>query len=191
MACANGVFGEDERAFIRIPDGNRPIADKFGKAILAPTFVGFRDQSSIRRTDAWHVSEFVLQLRAVIEATVPAEDRPGFGDMRLSFEEGIFRSMERAVQNADTAFGVRTGVANRAVRGKQRIDPFQIVQGERLAIDVPSSELYAHVFYPMARSSASVKFGVDLWYVWLVVHHASAYFDPGMGFEWRLLDADH
>ena len=33
MARADGVFGQDQRAVARVPDGERPISDEFGKAI--------------------------------------------------------------------------------------------------------------------------------------------------------------
>ncbi len=36
MACADGVFGQDQRAVVRVPDGESPVADEFGKTIGTP-----------------------------------------------------------------------------------------------------------------------------------------------------------
>ena len=38
MARADGVFGQDQQAIARVPDGECPIPDEFGEAIGAPLF---------------------------------------------------------------------------------------------------------------------------------------------------------
>ena len=48
MARADGVFGQDQRAVARVPDGERPISDEFGKAIGAPLFEGHCDDGHVR-----------------------------------------------------------------------------------------------------------------------------------------------
>ena len=43
MARADGIFGEDQRARLGVPDRESPVADELGEAIGAPVFVGGGD----------------------------------------------------------------------------------------------------------------------------------------------------
>src|SRR6266478_7324730 len=48
MARADGVFGEDQRARARLPEGESPVANEHRQAIAAPVSVSRRDDLDIR-----------------------------------------------------------------------------------------------------------------------------------------------
>src|SRR6266480_2730613 len=77
MARADRVFREDQRARACIPDGKSPITNELAKTILAPVFVGDRDDLNIRRANRQNVAQPSYQIRAVVQTAIPGEDGAG------------------------------------------------------------------------------------------------------------------
>src|SRR5580700_1876049 len=91
------------------------------------------------------------ELGAIVQAPVPGDDRSGFRDMRLCFASGFLRRMECAVQDADVRLRIGPAVI-RAIRSDDGLHFFEVVAIHRFAIEIPSSELHAHIWLPTFTS---------------------------------------
>src|SRR5258708_23989985 len=73
MASADWVFGQDQRAAVRVPEGKCPVPNELGKAIGSPFLIGCRDDGNIGRVDSHDISQRADELGTVVEAAVPRE----------------------------------------------------------------------------------------------------------------------
>ena len=144
MAGADGVFGQDQRAVARVPDGERPISDEFGKAIGAPLFEGHCDDGHVRGTIGQGIAQFADELSTIVQAAVPSDHSSGRRNMRLLLATRFLRGVEGAIEDPYATFGIGF-IAIGAIRSESRADFLDVVRGSRLAFEIPSSKLDAHI----------------------------------------------
>src|SRR6266481_9103287 len=148
MAGADGVFGEDQRAVVGVPDRDRPIPDELGKAIGTPLFVGRRDDGNVGGIKSQNISQSADKLGATVQAAIPGNYRAGLGNMRLRFTARFLRSVKSAIQDLYAALGIRF-VAIGPKRSESCHDLLEVVHGWRLAFPIPSAKLHTHKFIPL------------------------------------------
>src|SRR6266851_1835267 len=148
MAGADGVFGEDQRAVVGVPDRDRPIPDKLGEGIGAPLFVGRRDDGKVGGIKSQNISQAADKLGAVVQAAIPGNDRARRGNLRLRFTSRFLRGVESTIENHYGALGIRF-VAVGSVRSESCTNLLEVVRGWRLAFPIPSSKLHAHDSFPL------------------------------------------
>ncbi len=99
VACADRVFGQEQRAVVGAPNRERPISDELGKAASAPLFVSRRDNGNVRGADSQGVSQFADQLGSVVQATIPGDHDAGRRDVRLCFSMRFLCGPEGAIED--------------------------------------------------------------------------------------------
>src|SRR5437867_568982 len=65
-ASTDRIFGKQHSLFARIPNGQRPIPNELGEALLAPLFISRRDNSHIGRESCQRVLQLANQLFAIV-----------------------------------------------------------------------------------------------------------------------------
>jgi hypothetical protein len=144
MARADGVFGQDQRAVAKVPDGKRPISDEFGEAIGAPLFEGHCDDRDVRGTIGQGIAQIGDELSTIVQAAVPSDHGSGRRNMRLLLVMRFLRGVEGAIEDPYAALGIGF-ITIGAIWSESRADSFNVVLGGRLAFEIPSSKLDAHV----------------------------------------------
>src|SRR5258708_39787941 len=99
MACTDGVFGQDQRAVVWVPDRDRPIPDELGKASGIPLFVGRRDDGNVGGIKSQDISQAADKFGAVVQAAIPSNYRARRGNMRLQFTSRFLRGVESTIEN--------------------------------------------------------------------------------------------
>src|SRR5712664_1319142 len=107
MPRADGVFGEQDGPLARIPDGQRPIPDEFGKAVGVPLFVRRRDNGNIRRGDGQRITQLTDEVGTIVQATVPSDDSARRGNAWLLLLTRFLGGVEGAIKNLYAALGIR------------------------------------------------------------------------------------
>jgi hypothetical protein len=144
MARANGVFGEQHRALARIPDGQCPIPDQFSQAVRAPLFIRRGDNGNVRGIDGQGVAQLPDEVSAIVQAAVPGDDGAGRRNMWLLLATRFLRGVECAIENPYAALRIRF-IAIGAIGSESGADFLDVVRGRRLAFEIPSSKLDAHI----------------------------------------------
>src|SRR5580658_7692992 len=144
MACADGVFGQDQRAVARVPDGERPISDEFGKATGAPPFGGHCDDGHVRGISDQGIAQFADELSTIVQAAVPSDYGSGRRNIRLLLATRFLRGVESSIEDPYATLGIGFSAIG-AIRSESHADFLDEVQGSRLAFEIPSSKLDAHI----------------------------------------------
>src|ERR1700678_1475766 len=151
MLRADGVFGEQHEALARVPDGQRPVSDEFGKAIGAPLFIRRRSDGHVRGIDGQGIAQFADEVSAIVQAAVPCDHGSRRRNMRLLLAVRFLRGVEGAIEDIYVALGIRF-VAVGAVGSESGADFLDVVRRRWLAFEIPSSKLDAHDLLPCSRS---------------------------------------
>ena len=106
MARADGVLGQDQRAIARVPDGERPISDEFGKAIGAPLFEGYCNDGHVRGSIGQGIAQFADELSTIVQAAVPGDHGSGRRNVWLLLATRFFRGVEGAIEDPYATFGI-------------------------------------------------------------------------------------
>ena len=116
--------------------------------------------------------------------------------MRLLLATRFLRGVEGAIEDHYATLGIGF-VAIGAVGSESRADFLDVVRGRRLAFEIPSSKLDAHIvafaqnLQPVVCLLASIQDCVHFRHVRFVVDHATIHLDPGMRPKWQLLCPDY
>src|SRR5216683_6413276 len=102
MARADGVFSQYQGARVGIPEGEGPVANEHGEAIV-PAFAGGCYDFDICRANRHDVAQLADQVCAVVQSAVPGENGAGSGDVRLRFATRFLSGVEGVVEDADVA----------------------------------------------------------------------------------------
>ena len=143
MACTDGVFGEDQRAALWVPDGKSPITYELGETISSPFLVRRSDDRDVRGTNRKDLFQLADQFRAVVQAAIPSDNGAGCREVWLCFAPRFLRGVEGVVQDADVSLQIGASII-RAVGSDGGPSLFEIVPVHRLAVEIPSSKLDAH-----------------------------------------------
>src|SRR5580700_479551 len=93
MLRADGIFGEQDGALARIPDGQRPVPYQFPQAVRTPLVVRRRNDGHIRGSDGCGVAQLAGEVGAIVQATVPSDDSTRRRDVWLLFAIRFLRGM--------------------------------------------------------------------------------------------------
>src|SRR5579872_2164283 len=80
------VSGKDQFLFGGIPNGERPISDKFAKAIETPPIKTSSNDGNIRMFIPERMRKLRDQFVSIVEPPIPDHDLPVAGEVRLSFD---------------------------------------------------------------------------------------------------------
>src|SRR5215472_13956550 len=146
MSHSHRILGKDQRAVIRIPDRQGPIAYEPSQTSAPPVLINGSDDRKIRLVRLRKCTQSVYQFGRVIESTVPSQDGTRTADAWLCFEARFSRRMKGAVDYCNAI--LRMGAsAIWTICGDEVLDLFDLVAGHRLAVEIPYSELNAHDSY--------------------------------------------
>src|ERR1700722_18312166 len=87
-AYANGIFGHDERAVARVPEGQSPIPHEPRKRIRALRVVRRRDDAQVGAMVFRGVRECSSELLPIIETSIKCQDRARRKNLRLALVVG-------------------------------------------------------------------------------------------------------
>ena len=147
MARADGVFGEDQRARVRIPDRQRPVANQHGEALLPPIFISGGGDLEVGGTRDHKIAQLAYEFGAIVQAAVPGEDGAGRANVWLRFAARLLGSVESAIEDAEVCRRVGAFVVG-AIWGENRLDLGEVRLIDWLAVHIPSSKLNAHGLLP-------------------------------------------
>src|SRR5258708_23303523 len=110
MPRANGVFGQEQRACVWVPDGESPISNQLTEAAAAPLFVSSSGDLNLRGVNADSHPQLPDKLGPVVHAAVPREDGSRCGDVRLCFAAGFLPGGGCGVKDGRASPGIGTPV---------------------------------------------------------------------------------
>ena len=124
MARADGIFGQDQRARVRIPDRESPVADQLAKQSLPQYSYAAATIATSVESSGHKFTQLTNKIGAIVQAAVPGEDGARRGDVRLRFAARFLGRVEGAVEHADASLGIGAGIVW-AIRSEKRARPFR------------------------------------------------------------------
>src|SRR5438270_1020249 len=149
---ADVVSGEDDGALSWVVNRDRPVADEPSEGGGSVRIEHAGDDRSITAVAVDGKAQGANQVLAVVQSTVPHQNRSACEDERLIFATGVRSRVERTIEHAQGVIEVGM-FAFRAEFGEIKTSSPQPVRTSRCSIEIENPRLHAHSS-PLSSSNA-------------------------------------
>src|SRR5579862_3489821 len=143
VSSSDKVLGQREGAICWLPQREGPVAEQFCKRIGTPLRIGRGSDIQVGGRGRNFSVQLPNQFLPIVQSSIPSENCPGGGYVRLHFVSGFLRYMESSIEDAKVAFA-EVAFAVRAIWSKDDANLFEIRLVHGPSVEIYLSKLGAH-----------------------------------------------